>query len=110
MHVLLYYIRAAPAALTYLKAGGDRGKLIVCSFSVSYQVIPAGEHLPVKIEAVVISNAGLICITCHPYMYITNNIQYTDMDLKALSAALTDLRPNYHHVAVGHCAHTNQEV
>lgn len=48
-----------------LEAGGDGGKFIVCSFRVSNQIIPAGEHFPAEIKAVIISNTTLICITGH---------------------------------------------
>lgn len=51
---------------TNLEAGGDGSKLIVCCFSISYQVVPAGEHFPAEIEAVIIADPWFICITCHP--------------------------------------------
>lgn len=50
-----------------LEAGGDGGVLIVCSLRVSYQVVPAGEHLPAEGEVALLSSVpSLICITSHP--------------------------------------------
>lgn len=50
-----------------LEAGGDGGVLIVCSFRVSYQVVPAGEHLPAEGEVPLLSSVpSLICVTSHP--------------------------------------------
>lgn len=50
-----------------LKAGGYGGVLIICSFGVSYEVVPAGEHLPAEGELSFITPiSSLICITSHP--------------------------------------------
>lgn len=50
-----------------LEAGGDGGVLIVCSLRVSYQIIPAGEHLPAEGEfSLLRSITSFICITSHP--------------------------------------------
>lgn len=49
-----------------LEAGGDRGVLIVCSLGVSYQIIPAGEHLPAEGEFSLLSSiTSFVCITSH---------------------------------------------
>lgn len=49
-----------------LEAGGDGGVLIVCRLRVSYQVVPAGEHLPAEGEVPLLSSVpSLICITSH---------------------------------------------
>lgn len=50
------------------ETGGNGGKLVVRRLRVSYQVIPAGKHLPAEIKTVVISNARLVCISGHPWM------------------------------------------
>lgn len=51
-----------------LKAGGDGGVLIVCSFGVSNQVVPAGEHLPAEGEVSFLGSVpSLIGITSHSY-------------------------------------------
>lgn len=50
-----------------LEAGGDGGIFVVCSLRVSYQVVPAGEHLPAEVEIPLIcSVSSLIRITGHP--------------------------------------------
>lgn len=50
-----------------LEAGGDGGVLIVCSLRISYQIIPAGEHLPAEGEfSLLCSITSFICITSHP--------------------------------------------
>lgn len=56
------------SAGTDFETGGDGGKLVVRCLWVSYQVIPAGEHLPAEIKTVVVSNARLVCISGHPLM------------------------------------------
>lgn len=50
-----------------LEAGGDGGVLVVCGLRVSYQIIPAGEHLPAEGEFPLLpSITSFICITSHP--------------------------------------------
>lgn len=52
---------------THLEAGGDGGVLIVCSLRVSYEVVPACEHLPAEGEVAFLSSvASLVCVTSHP--------------------------------------------
>ena len=50
-----------------LEASGNGGVLVVCSLRVSYQVVPAGEHLPAESEvSLLCSVPSFICITSHP--------------------------------------------
>lgn len=50
-----------------LEASGNGGILVVCSLRVSYQVVPAGEHLPAEGEvSLLCSVPSFICITSHP--------------------------------------------
>ena len=50
----------------YLEAGGDGGELVVGGLRVSYQIVPAGEHLPGEVEAIVVHSPRLVGITGHP--------------------------------------------
>lgn len=50
-----------------LKAGGNRGILIVRGLRVSNQIIPAGEHFPAEGKFSFLSSiTSFICITSHP--------------------------------------------
>ena len=95
-----------------LETGGDGGKLIVCSFRVSYQVVPAGKHLPAEIKAVIISNPRFIRITGHPLIGNRNRFSRASWlkETNSLFAVLINLRSYDYHIAIGHCSHTNQEV
>lgn len=96
---------------THLETGGDGGKLVVCSFRVSYQVIPAGEHFPAEIKAVIISNPRLIRITGHPLIRNTTfNITLCSQEISLLHVVVMNLRPYDDHIAIGHCSHTDQKI
>lgn len=69
-----YYTGSPTVRCAHLETGGDGGKLVVCSFRVSYQVVPAGEYFPAEIKAVIISNPRFICITGHPLMRNTDSV------------------------------------
>lgn len=61
------FYKSDPQILANLEAGGDGGVLIVGSFRVSYQVVPAGEHFPAEGEVPLLSSVpSLICVTSHP--------------------------------------------
>ena len=50
----------------YLKVHCDRIEFVVCCFRVANKVVPASEHLPAKVESVIITTSVITNIFGHP--------------------------------------------
>lgn len=101
---------------TYLKTGGNGGIFIICSLGVSYQVVPAGEHLPAKDKVILLcSVSSYIGITSHPEMKRKNRWNTANLWISThvwwiTSDCVSSLRFNDNHQAVSKNANTHKQV